>query len=151
MEYYCYILKNTHEPHIKRTYNGITNNMKRRLRQHNQEIKGGAKYTKSFGNKTWEIIAMIGKLDKITALQLEWRIKKPTGQKRRPSKYNSAEGRIKSLLEIMKMDNFTKSCIERKKLEFDIYIDKNYQNILNDLILDDNKKIMFVDNFDDFL
>ena len=39
MDYNLYLLK--HTKHNK-TYLGITNNTKRRLRQHNCEIKGGA-------------------------------------------------------------------------------------------------------------
>ena len=42
LDYYVYLLiNNVHN----RTYLGITNNLKRRIRQHNCEIKGGAKYT----------------------------------------------------------------------------------------------------------
>ena len=43
--YNLYLL--THTTHNK-TYLGITNNLQRRIRQHNCEIKGGAKYTSSF-------------------------------------------------------------------------------------------------------
>lgn len=56
-----------------RTYVGVTNNFKRRRRQHNGEIKGGARYTR--GSK-WDIIAIIGGLQKRqNALILEWCIK----------------------------------------------------------------------------
>ena len=40
--YILYLLKNTSN---KYTYLGITNNSERRIRQHNNIIKGGAKYT----------------------------------------------------------------------------------------------------------
>ena len=46
--YICYILKCDNY-----TYNGCTNNFKRRIRQHN-EIKGGAKCTSKRG--PWETI-----------------------------------------------------------------------------------------------
>ena len=50
--YIVYLLKNTSN---NRTYLGITNNSKRRLRQHNGELKGGARYTKSFkGCGEWQ-------------------------------------------------------------------------------------------------
>ena len=45
--WYCYILRNSSEKYGKLTYNGSTNNPYRRLRQHNQEIVGGARYTKA--------------------------------------------------------------------------------------------------------
>jgi len=38
--HYCYFLRSQNL-----TYNGYTVDLKRRLRQHNREIKGGAKYT----------------------------------------------------------------------------------------------------------
>ena len=41
-DYVVYLLKNTSND---RTYLGITNNSVRRLRQHNGDLKGGAKYT----------------------------------------------------------------------------------------------------------
>ena len=37
-----YLLENSVN---KKTYLGVTNNINRRIRQHNCEIKGGAKYT----------------------------------------------------------------------------------------------------------
>lgn len=40
MSYLCYLIGNG-----TRTYVGITNNFTRRLRQHNKEIKGGARFT----------------------------------------------------------------------------------------------------------
>ena len=43
-EYICYILKCNNY-----TYNGCTNNFKRRIRQHNGEIKGGARCTSRRG------------------------------------------------------------------------------------------------------
>ena len=43
----CYCIKadNSH-----RTYVGVTNNLVRQIRQHNKEIKRGAKYTSSSGH-----------------------------------------------------------------------------------------------------
>ena len=48
--YVCYIIFNN-----KCSYVGITNNIKRRLRQHNGEIKGGAKYTSIYNKESlWQ-------------------------------------------------------------------------------------------------
>ena len=73
MDYNLYLLK--HTKHNK-TYLGITNNTKRRLRQHNCEIKGGAKYTSAFlqdGN--WIYHAIVPNLTKEQALSYERTIK----------------------------------------------------------------------------
>jgi structure-specific endonuclease subunit SLX1 len=64
-----YLLKNTH---TKYTYLGITNNSPRRIRQHNGEIKGGAKYTRAFkGNGIWVYHLKISNLTKSESLSME--------------------------------------------------------------------------------
>jgi len=47
--WYCYILRNKLEQFKHNTYNGSTNHPMRRLRQHNEEIKGGARATHGKG------------------------------------------------------------------------------------------------------
>ena len=72
MDYIIYLLTNSEN---NCTYVGITNNPERRLRQHNGEIKGGAKYT-SFkkGNGKWEFYGFILGVDKHEALSIEKKI-----------------------------------------------------------------------------
>ena len=71
--YNLYLLKNTEN---NRTYVGITNNLKRRIRQHNGDIKGGAKYTDRFkGNGIWKLILYVDNLTKSKALSYERTIK----------------------------------------------------------------------------
>lgn len=54
------------------TYAGVSPNPTRRLRQHNGEISGGAKYTTSKG-EGWKHICLIeGFRTKTEALQFEW-------------------------------------------------------------------------------
>ena len=48
-QWYCYILRNKQPQYSHLTYNGSTNNPYRRLRQHNEEISGGAVYTHGRG------------------------------------------------------------------------------------------------------
>lgn len=45
-KYFCYILKSTNPNYPNITYNGSTNNLKRRLRQHNGKIVGRCKIYK---------------------------------------------------------------------------------------------------------
>lgn len=72
-EYLVYVLINTSH---NKTYVGITNNPTRRLRQHNGELVGGAKYTTSNkGSGEWLFYGFIKNLEKIQSLSLERRIK----------------------------------------------------------------------------
>lgn len=68
-DYCVYLL--THETK-NRTYVGITNNLKRRIRQHNGEIKGGARSTTAllkYGK--WSVHMTIPNLTKWEALSKE--------------------------------------------------------------------------------
>lgn len=72
MDYIIYLITNNEN---NCTYVGITNNPERRLRQHNSEIKGGAKYTSiKKGNGVWEYYGFILGLEKNEALSLEKKI-----------------------------------------------------------------------------
>jgi len=68
--YNVYLLSNNEN---NKTYVGITNNLQRRIRQHNSIICGGAKYTKC--SKTWEYYGIISDVIKNEALSIEKKIK----------------------------------------------------------------------------
>jgi predicted GIY-YIG superfamily endonuclease len=105
-KYYCYIIRSLNPQFLNSTYNGSTNNLTRRLRQHNGEIVGGAKATR--GKGPWVYIAILDGFGSYNeALSCEWRIKHPTNERRRPSKYNGVEGRIKSLNLLINLENWT--------------------------------------------
>ena len=71
--YVIYVLINTLH---KKTYIGITNKPERRIRQHNGELVGGAKYTTSNkGEGQWKFYGFIRNVNKSTALSLEKKIK----------------------------------------------------------------------------
>jgi predicted GIY-YIG superfamily endonuclease len=59
----------------KCTYAGVSPDPVRRLRQHNSEIKGGAKYTTSKGPGWKHFCLVSGFQDKIQAMQFEWAVK----------------------------------------------------------------------------
>jgi len=72
-DYVVYVLINTSH---NKTYVGITNNPIRRLRQHNGDLVGGAKYTTSNkGTGEWLFYGFIRNLNKSLSLSLEKRIK----------------------------------------------------------------------------
>lgn len=133
--HYCYILRNHHDPDKNRTYNGYTVDPVKRIRQHNQEIKGGAKYTKVWGEQSWEIYVVIkGFPDHHNALQCEWRIKHPAPKRVRPARYNSPEGRVVGLSEILQLKRWTsKSTVDVSDLNLDIWIVKEFSHLLVNL------------------
>jgi predicted GIY-YIG superfamily endonuclease len=97
--FYCYILFDNND----RTYNGYTVDLKRRLRQHNGALVGGARATKKGG--PWEFLAILTSpcWDCIsTAMQHEWSIKYPTRKRPRPKAFNGAKGRLNSLEDVFK-------------------------------------------------
>ena len=126
-KYLCYILRCENY-----TYNGCTNNFKRRIRQHNGEIKGGAKCTALRG--PWEHYCIItGFQDQREALQAEWRIKRVEGR-RRPRKYCGVEGRIKGLSAIFKLEQFTsKSARKLADMSLVVYLANDFHHLLADL------------------
>jgi predicted GIY-YIG superfamily endonuclease len=72
LDYVVYLLINTSN---NKTYVGCTNNTNRRIRQHNRELVGGAKYTKL--NKDigeWLFYGFIKNLEKRQALSLEKKV-----------------------------------------------------------------------------
>ena len=70
MAYYVYLIKTTHQ-FYKKTYVGYTNNLKKRLLDHNNNR--GAKSTK--GHK-WKLIFFKKFISKSKAMSYEYKIKK---------------------------------------------------------------------------
>ena len=58
-----------------RTYAGVSPDPTRRLRQHNAEIVGGAKYTTAHAPGWVHVCLVRGFQDKIQAMQFEWAVK----------------------------------------------------------------------------
>ena len=70
--YIVYLLTNTEN---NCTYIGCTNNQQRRIRQHNGDLVGGAKYTKiKKNNGEWIYYGQILNLEKKQALSIEKKI-----------------------------------------------------------------------------
>lgn len=130
-KYYCYIIRSTNPAFYNSTYNGSTNNLVRRLRQHNGEIAGGAKATR--GKGPWVYIAVWeGFQSHREALSCEWRIKHPTNSRKRPPQYNGVKGRIKSLGLLVGLDCWTnQSSGMENGLDYKLYLDENLLEFVN--------------------
>ena len=75
-KYFVYIIKGINLKNRTKFYIGFTNNLHRRIRQHNCELTGGAKATKGY---IWSYCAIFANIDNnITGLQIEWRLKHST-------------------------------------------------------------------------
>ena len=132
--WFCYILRNKQEKYKKLTYNGSTNNPHRRLRQHNEEIVGGARYTKGRGGG-WEIYALLtGFSDYKNALSCEWRIKHTNGKPgKRPWQHMGMEGRIKGLYEVLKLEQWTSKCeIKNCDMKLTLYLAEDVFYLVED-------------------
>jgi|UniRef100_A0A6C0EDW9 structure-specific endonuclease subunit SLX1 len=108
MSYCVYLLINTNN---NRTYIGITNNINRRIRQHNGELVGGAKYTTNNKNDgKWMYYGFIINLSKNISLSLEKKIK-------------------------IKSRKLTGTPLEKRLKAINFIIDEYNLNNLNDIII----------------
>lgn len=74
MPWFCYLLRSLSSP--TSAYIGFTNDPRKRLRQHNGEIKNGARKTSK--RRPWIHVAVVsGFPNKIVALQFEWQWQHP--------------------------------------------------------------------------
>ena len=101
------------------SYVGMTNDIFKRIRQHNGEITGGARYTSK--RKEWYPVLIIdGFSDMRSAMQCEWRLKR--GKK-------GVLGRIKYLNDfLMNNECWTSKSVKIKDQNLTYYLDKDYIN-----------------------
>lgn len=116
-EWVCYILQSLNPKHQHATYVGITNNMTKRIRQHNGEIVGGAKKTSK--KRPWGIVGIFfGFADKTTVLQFEWRIHHPPNSRmvksrrgkiiyKYPSNMYGLDGRLNVISLVLNLKQWT--------------------------------------------
>jgi putative endonuclease len=115
--YLVYLLKSDNYSYV-----GMTNNFTRRLRQHNKEIKGGARYT-SKRDSWYPVLIIDGFQDMKSAMQCEWRLKR--GKK-------GVNGRIRYLNEYLSKNNkWTSNSDIIKNQNLTYYIDDDYKNELS--------------------
>ena len=143
-QWYCYILRNRQHKYSHLTYNGSTNNPYRRLRQHNEEISGGAVYTHGRGGG-WEIYALLtGFVDHKNALSCEWRIKHTNGRPgKRPTEHLGVAGRIRGLNEVLKLDKWTSKCmVDNKDVNYTLYIADDVAHYIHPEQLPENIQVI---------
>jgi predicted GIY-YIG superfamily endonuclease len=123
-KYLCYIITSNDS---SKTYVGITNNLERRLRQHNGEIVGGAKYTKL--GRPWRISALVtGFKDHQQVLQFEWALKYMTKNTKRykitENKYRKyltpTQVRGKALVKLVTKDKWTSNSLPSNQINLNI-------------------------------
>ena len=95
--WYFYIIKNK-----QFTYAGVSPDPEKRLKKHNGELSGGAKYTASKGSG-WEHVCIIsGFRTKIESMQFEWAVKHAP-----PRNVGGLESRLKKLKMVMEKERWT--------------------------------------------
>ena len=125
----CYIIENNGY-----TYVGVSNDVKKRLRAHNCEIKGGAKYTTSKGSGWKHICIIHGFPTKIESMQFEWAVKHVP-----PRNAGGITNRINKLFFTLNKDKWTSKSPESNSVPLNIrwMIDDVPNNSLPEYITQD--------------
>lgn len=117
-EWSCYIIENR-----KYTYVGVSNNVTKRLRAHNGEINGGAKYTTSKGSGWKHICVIHGFPTKIESMQFEWALKHVP-----PRNAGGMKNRIKKLLILLHKEKWTSKAPLSETIPLTIeWVDNSYR------------------------
>ena len=117
-----YILKSDNYSYV-----GMTNDFFKRWRQHNKEIKGGAKCTSR--REGWYPICIIdGFTTMVEAMQCEWSLKHYMKKK-----FKGPKGRIQRLTALLERGIWTSKSPTIKEQNITIYIDSDFKdNLVND-------------------
>ena len=127
----CYIIENRGY-----TYVGVSNNAAKRLRAHNGEIKGGAKYTTSKGSGWKHICIISGFPTKIESMQFEWALKHVP-----PRNAGGISNRIKKLFILCNKEQWTSNSPLAETIPLTIeWINSSYQPENNTLPIYINEK-----------
>lgn len=132
--YCCYLIINSSN---FKTYIGSTNNLERRLKQHNKIIKGGAKYTTAFkGTGQWTPILIVnGFKEHNVALSFEWRMKRSKNYNGKLKPNSGYYSRIKEVFNIIESDLITSNSKNVSDLDIlSIMVNKYYINLFDKAI-----------------
>lgn len=90
---YCIYNRNTNCSYV-----GVTNDLQKRIRQHNGEIKGGARYTRSKrGKGKWKYAFVVAFATRQDALRVEWKMHHIRGE----GSYDGANRRFYVFLKLV--------------------------------------------------
>jgi predicted GIY-YIG superfamily endonuclease len=99
------------------TYAGVSPDPVRRLRQHNGEIKGGAKYPLSRG-PGWKHVCLIkGFPNKINAMQFEWAVKHCA-----PRSKGGVKARFQKLAEVLSREKWTSKSPDSASVHLSVFL-----------------------------
>jgi predicted GIY-YIG superfamily endonuclease len=104
MEYYCYLL---YSPLIQTTYIGITNNLDRRIKEHNGILRGGAKSTGKASD--WQYKSKILFQEQEMAASFEWYAKHRKNSNDKWVKTKGLDERLKRFDQLLEQENFQKA------------------------------------------
>ena len=122
--HYVYVLHTRNSSGLPVFYTGYTIDLGNRLRQHNKQKSGGAKYTSRFSG--WEYLCFIsgfrGTIGKTTALQCEYKLKKQSGIERTAkfSKTHPIEKRVARIAAHLHKETFTSKSVQIASLNITI-------------------------------
>lgn len=104
VEWVVYVLRSVVNKNLM--YVGCTNNILRRLRQHNGLIKGGGKYTSTF--RPWKLALLVSVNNKSDALKVEyWAKAKNWSSQSGIPKDDPVERRLYLIKKSMKIHNYS--------------------------------------------
>jgi predicted GIY-YIG superfamily endonuclease len=115
--YYVYLLHSTVKKHKEKVYIGCTFDTESRLKKHNGEYRGGAKYTVNY--RPWIFGAIYGPFEHQIALKAEWALQHPAESKyfKKKRRYEGPLSEITNdALMRPKDDAFARTFTKRKKL-----------------------------------
>jgi len=103
-DWFCYILISTDSKYSNRTYIGKTCYINKRIRQHNGNLSGGAKYTHV--GRPYQYACIISEfVNETEALRFEYRLKHPNGKYKKWKTQNTGlSRRMDALYHILKSD-----------------------------------------------
>lgn len=126
MSFSCYCLVNP----AGKTYVGFSTNVDRRLRQHNGELTGGAKYT--HGSQWTRLCTVTGFPTQQSALQFEWKWKHVS---RKANGSSAVERRSNALVQLLNAEKSTSNAQPFSEYENQLLLlveDPRFHELLKD-------------------